>query len=748
MGLTGILCRSKSERARLLDMSRRMRGTEALTLAILAAAYVVCLPLYGTLPAAPLFLSGLAFWIAQSRLSRFRRPELVLGGCWLFAQLMIACAVILATGPSLYLLPLFIFPMLLGSVVFPPRAAAAGVAITVLLMSATALVANPDMLASTPFALIFPATVTVAGSIPAAAVRDLDIHTRQTAVIDPLTGLLGRVALESRAAELTHQATLADQRVSVIVADVDRFKTVNDEHGHAVGDEVLRAIGQRLTAAAGETDPVYRLGGEEFIVLLAGRDAADAITVAEQLRAAVDESPVEGLDVTISLGVADSDGGPFSYEQVFGAADAALYEAKRDGRNRVRSATDGWRSEIIRSSSERRNGNGSEPERRQQLAADPGALLPVPSRNGQGDRWNQWLAEEREESGSWLVEDDVQREHVLDLNRRIRESNRPAYAVTFAAVIGAAFTYGWLTVIPPAMGAVFYNLVEHRLERFRRPEYVLAFLWLVAQAGNAAGLALVHFSSDNPPLIGLVFMVIMVTGTCGVFPRRGAIVGLSFAMLATVLAGLAINSSLALDNPGLLALPVALVAVAGLIGSAAGRSAVEYRGAAVVDRLTGMFNRAALTARSAELSHHSLTTGQAVAVIEADLDRFKEVNDEHGHAVGDYVLQEVAYRIRKHLRAFDSAYRVGGEEFVVLLPGVSLSAANDTAHRICEAIREEPIKKLKVTLSLGVCASDSGEPFDYQRIFERADEALYEAKQDGRDRVCCAGRQVEAAVGI
>jgi diguanylate cyclase (GGDEF)-like protein len=219
-------------------------------------------------------------------------------------------------------------------------------------------------------------------------------------------------------------------------------------------------------------------------------------------------------------------------------------------------------------------------------------------------------------------------------------------------------------------------------------------------------------------------------------------------MLATVLAGLAINSSLALHNPGLLALPVALVAVAGLIGSAAGRSAVEYRGAAVVDRLTGMFNRAALTARSAELSHHSLTTGQAVAVIEADLDRFKAVNDSHGHAVGDHVLQEVAYRIRKHLRAFDSAYRVGGEEFVVLLPGVSLSAANDTARRICDAVREEPIKKLTVTISVGVCASDSGEPFDYQRIFDRADEALYEAKQDGRDRVCCAGRQVEAAVGI
>src|SRR4051794_27164361 len=125
MGLAGILCRNKSERARLLDMSRRMRGTEVLALAILAAAYAVCVPLYGALPAAPLLLAGLAFWIAQSRLNRLRRPEFLLGGCWLFAQLMISCAVLLASGPSLYLLPLFIFPMLLGSVVFPPRAAVA-----------------------------------------------------------------------------------------------------------------------------------------------------------------------------------------------------------------------------------------------------------------------------------------------------------------------------------------------------------------------------------------------------------------------------------------------------------------------------------------------------------------------------------------------------------------------------------------------------------------------------------------------
>jgi diguanylate cyclase (GGDEF)-like protein len=123
-------------------------------------------------------------------------------------------------------------------------------------------------------------------------------------------------------------------------------------------------------------------------------------------------------------------------------------------------------------------------------------------------------------------------------------------------------------------------------------------------------------------------------------------------------------------------------------------------------------------------------------VILADLDHFKSVNDVHGHGVGDAVLRDVSYRLRADLRAFESAYRIGGEEFVVLLPGVSVDEAQTIANRIWTAIRSEPVGELQVTMSFGLASSDPGAPFDYTGVFAQADAALYEAKRTGRDRVC------------
>jgi diguanylate cyclase (GGDEF)-like protein len=303
-------------------------------------------------------------------------------------------------------------------------------------------------------------------------------------------------------------------------------------------------------------------------------------------------------------------------------------------------------------------------------------------------------------------------------------------------VIAAAFVYGWPTLVTPILAAVAYNVVEHSIERFRRPEYALGVMWLVAQGANGVGIAFVGLSSAHAPLYALCVMVIMTIGSSAVFPRRGAVIGFTFATVVTVLAGIAINPSLAFADPGLLALPAALVLAAGLIGAAAGRSAVDHRGAAVVDQLTGMLNRGALDARVAELTHHATVVGQQVAVIVADLDHFKNINDSYGHSTGDEVLQEVAYRIRKHLRAFESAYRIGGEEFVVLLPGVSTDDAESIAQRIWKAVRNEPVGTLRVTISLGVAASDPAAAFDYSAVFSEADAALYEAKHIGRDRIC------------
>jgi diguanylate cyclase (GGDEF)-like protein len=726
-----LLCGSDAERGRLVDMSRRLSGAKRGATLALAVAVVIGMPTFGFWYAIPLAAAGLAFWAGQVRLDYVRRPEYVLAASWLFAQLMFAVAIAVAHGPQLYLLALFILPLLLWSVAFPPAAAAGAVVVTALLMTLTAFLVDAHTVLHTPFALLYPLTVIVAASIPAAAVRDLDAQSRQTAVVDQLTGLLNRVALESRVAELSHQTAVTGRPVALVLGDIDHFKAINDTHGHARGDEVLKEVAGRMSHLL-EHEPVFRLGGEEFLVLLADVDAVEAQNVAERLRAAVRQTPIDGLRVTMSFGVACSPPEEtLDYEQLFARADAALYRAKHDGRDRVAGAGATSSAPVpapepaanVIAFDRRRSKRGSVP-------APPPDIEPVKAHA------RDHLAEERAASRSWLVQDDVEREHLIDLGRRIHQRNRPAYIVTFGAVIGAAFTYGWPTVVAPLLAAVLYNVVEHSLDRMRRPEYALGLMWLVAQGANAIGIGLVHLSSAYPPLYALPLMVIMTIGSSAVFPRRGAAIGVAFAAFVTAAAGVAINPALAAQDPGIIALSVSLVISAGLIGAAAGRSAVDHRGAAVVDQLTGMLNRGALEARVAELSHHATAVGQQVAVIVADLDHFKTINDTYGHTTGDEVLQAVAYRIRKHLRAFESAYRVGGEEFVVLLPGVSVDDAETIAQRIWEAVREEPIGELKVTISLGLAASDPQTAFDYGSIFGQADAALYEAKHIGRDRVC------------
>ena len=119
------------------------------------------------------------------------------------------------------------------------------------------------------------------------------------------------------------------------MADIDRFKLVNDRYGHAVGDAVLQAIAAALRSRVRSTDVLARVGGEEFALLLPNTELGGGSQVAEELRAAVEElavaSPAGTLRVTISVGVAHSS----APEPPLQAADAALYKAKNSGRNRV-----------------------------------------------------------------------------------------------------------------------------------------------------------------------------------------------------------------------------------------------------------------------------------------------------------------------------------------------------------------------------------------------------------------------------
>jgi len=165
----------------------------------------------------------------------------------------------------------------------------------------------------------------------------------QLAQTDPLTQLLNRRALTERITAEMERALRYDSTMALLMIDLDHFKKVNDTYGHLVGDDVLRDVGQLLSDTIRSADIVARYGGEEFLILLPETDDAGAESFAERIRSAVEEhqfasvSLAEPLRLTASVGVAVYPAARIeSVEDLFTRADAALYRAKADGRNRVR----------------------------------------------------------------------------------------------------------------------------------------------------------------------------------------------------------------------------------------------------------------------------------------------------------------------------------------------------------------------------------------------------------------------------
>ncbi|CAB3929501.1 sensor domain-containing diguanylate cyclase [Achromobacter insolitus] len=154
----------------------------------------------------------------------------------------------------------------------------------------------------------------------------------QASITDPLTGLRNRRG--TRQAVDTLQA--ADTPFAVVALDIDHFKRVNDTYGHTAGDEVIQGMAQLMRDCSRPTDVLCRNGGEEFLILLPGAGAKEAAGMAERLRLKTEARRLSGaLEITVSAGVAQWPAGGADVEKVFQAADAALYAAKQQGRNRV-----------------------------------------------------------------------------------------------------------------------------------------------------------------------------------------------------------------------------------------------------------------------------------------------------------------------------------------------------------------------------------------------------------------------------
>ncbi len=174
---------------------------------------------------------------------------------------------------------------------------------------------------------------------------------KQQAMHDQLTELWNRRAVHDFLTQELSRASREGAPTSIVLADIDHFKLVNDTFGHAVGDSVLRQVAERLKMELRDYDRIGRYGGEEFLVVLPGCTRDDAARQAERIRAAVSRTAfaVGGvtLAVTMSAGVAvDEGGGPADLDTLLHRSDVALYRAKRSGRNRVEVFTPDWLGDV------------------------------------------------------------------------------------------------------------------------------------------------------------------------------------------------------------------------------------------------------------------------------------------------------------------------------------------------------------------------------------------------------------------
>ncbi len=159
---------------------------------------------------------------------------------------------------------------------------------------------------------------------------------------------------------------------------------------------------------------------------------------------------------------------------------------------------------------------------------------------------------------------------------------------------------------------------------------------------------------------------------------------------------------------------------------------------ALTDSLTGLYNRRYMEVHLQKLLQKNESQRKALAVLILDVDHFKDVNDTYGHSVGDEILKTFSFRLKDNLRSFDLVTRLGGEEFVAILPDITIEMAHFIAERLRRSIGEKPFKcgaqsgAITVTTSIGGAIIESGD-HTVQSVLERADKALYEAKHGGRD---------------
>ncbi len=330
---------------------------------------------------------------------------------------------------------------------------------------------------------------------------------------------------------------------------------------------------------------------------------------------------------------------------------------------------------------------------------------------------------------------DARRERLLDMEQRVRRYRAACFAILALALASAGPEVGWLWLLPLAAGFAGFLVADRFMQSSRRP-----WLW-VAAAWGALPLLLAGavIASGGPTSPVLMWFALPAVTLGARFDPWGMVVGTIYLVAVFLLSTVAVDPLSADEHSQALVATVALILSTVILSGALVESDRAHRHRSTLDPLTGLLNRNALAQRLTELDGAPCgdSKGQSHALLLCDLDHFKRVNDELGHAAGDAVLQDVAYTMRAALRAGDSIYRIGGEEILVVLPGASEEDAAGVAERLRQAVRKRRPAGVGVTISIGAAVTKPS-VVNTDDLVSRADAALYSAKAGGRDQVFIA----------
>jgi diguanylate cyclase (GGDEF)-like protein len=638
-------------------------------------------------------------------------------------------AVLWTGGPSSGLTELYFFPALYDAYFFRPR----DVVWHLVLNSLLAL--SPLLYAGSLQGTQFPGHIAMLvcclwgmSAVVAYRKRRLlraELTSRQLSLSDPLTGLHNLRSLRERAEQ--HPP---GEGTAVLVIDIDDFKAINSEYGHTGADALLRRAAAELLAVSEEQDCVARIGGDEFAILMHRRTASEVRALAGDCVRAVGRarsragSGGRALSASVGYALAPEDGGTLS--DLLDAADREMFYMKATRRRE--GSTD---AEDLAPDPSARLGRQSQPGTGQRVGPVHDRSSEIRERPRRAGRVRGWREARPPKSlaaaTAWAT---ASASTLLVIHLPGAESSHPALVAGLIA--GAATVAAAMFLLAPALG---------------EPAYLMSDVLAIP----AIGLAVYFTGGTMSPLLPLIFLI--VTFAAYFATPRGAVLRLLVvvALCASPFVYATGDARLQFLLRFVASATTAVVLVGIILYNR--RKLAQAEAAALElashDPLTGLPNRRAFRQCVTGALEAGGDAG-ALSVAMIDLDNFKRVNDNYGHAAGDAVLQAIAAALSATVRPTDCLARVGGDEFALVAHGVDMPASRALGIR-CVAAVEEAVERIGyadcgVSATVG-CALHPHHGSSLDELLEAADAALMHAKDTGKRRVDLAAVRAPSPPG-